>query len=100
MTRFRLSALAKNDLAEIWTFIAADNPAAADRQSGAFFDRFHMLAANPEMGESHPELGVELRLFSVGNYVIAFRRMAGGVEIARVVSGYRDLPALLEGEST
>ena len=98
MTRFRLSALAKNDLAEVRAFIAADNPAAADRQTGAFFDRFHMLARNPEMGESRPDLGVDLRIFSVGNYVIVFRQMAGGVEIARVVSGYRDLPLLLEGE--
>ncbi|MDY0166101.1 MAG: type II toxin-antitoxin system RelE/ParE family toxin [Thermoguttaceae bacterium] len=85
-------------MAEIRAFIAADNPAAADRQTAAFFDRFHMLARSPEMGEARPDLGAELRVFSVGSYVIVFRQMAGGVEIARVVSGYRDLPPLLEGE--
>ena len=56
MTRFRLSALAKCDLAEICAFIAADNLTAADRQTEAFFDQFHMLVGNPEMGESRPDM--------------------------------------------
>lgn len=97
MTCFRVSSLAMDDLVDIRTYIAKDNPPAGDRQIGAFFDRFHMLACNPDMGEVRPELGLGLRIFSVGNYVIVFRRMAGGVEIARVVSGYRDLLALFEG---
>lgn len=96
MTRFRLSSLAKDDLADIEGYVAENNPPAAERLIGSFFKRFHLLARNPEMGEARPDLGHELRIFSVGNYVIVFRHVVGGVEIARVISGYRDLPSLFE----
>ena len=33
-------------------------------------------------------------MFTVGNYVISYRPIEQGVEIARVVSGFRDLEAL------
>jgi toxin ParE1/3/4 len=94
MRRFRLSQFAKSDLADIRHYIRQDKPAAADRQISAFFRRFQMLAGNPELGQRRPELGSELRTFSVGNYVIIYRASAGGAEIVRVVSGYRDIEAL------
>ncbi|MBU4272904.1 MAG: type II toxin-antitoxin system RelE/ParE family toxin [Planctomycetes bacterium] len=94
MSRFRLSSLAKSDLAEIRHHIRRDKPLAADRQIAAFFQRFRTLARNPELGQRRPEFGPDLRVFSFGNYVIVYRPFANGVEIARVVSGYRDLDAL------
>ena len=94
MSRFRLAQLARTDLAEIRHYISQDKPAATKRQISTFFDRFHTLAAHPEMGERRPELGADLRSFAVGNYVIIYRPIPRGVEIARVVSGYRDLEAL------
>lgn len=95
MSRFRIAELAKTDLAEIRAYIARDKPGAADRQIARFFERFHMLARHGEMGQRRPELGADLRSFAVGNYVIVYRLITDGVEIARVVSGYRDLEALL-----
>jgi toxin ParE1/3/4 len=96
MRRFRLSSLAKRDLAEIRHYIRRDKPTAADRQIAAFFRAFRMLAENSEMGQRRPEFGPDLRDFSVGNYAIVYRPFAGGVEIARVISGYRDFKALFE----
>jgi len=47
------------------------------------------------MGERRPEFGCgDLRAFSISNYVIFYRPTEGGVEIARVASGYRNLDAL------
>jgi len=94
MRRFRLSFLAKHDLAEIRHYIRQDKPTAADRQIVAFFRTFQTLAKNSEMGQRRPEFGLDLRTFSVGNYVIVYRPFAEGVEIVRVVSGYRDFEAL------
>ena len=94
MSRFRLAHLARTDLAEIRHFIARDKPGAADRQIAAFFEKFHALATHPEMGERRPELGENLRSFAAGTYVIVYRPISEGVEIVRVVSGYRDLDAL------
>jgi len=94
MGRFRLAHLAKADLAEIHCYIARDKPHAADRQIARFFEKFKMLAAQPMMGELRPELGPDVRSFAAGSYVIFYRPMVGGVEIARVVSGFRDIAAL------
>jgi toxin ParE1/3/4 len=94
VSRFRLADLAKSDLATIRHYIARDNPSAADRQIDRFFETFHRLGRNPGMGERRPDLGEELRTFSVGTYVIVFRPAPEGVRIVRVVSGYRDMEAL------
>ena len=56
MSRFHLSPRAKTDLAEIHRYIAQDNPAAADRFIDGFFDVFHLLARNPEIGQQRTEL--------------------------------------------
>jgi toxin ParE1/3/4 len=94
MRRYRLSNQARYDLADIRHFIARDKPLAADRQIEAFFRRFQMLAANPDLGELRPDLTENLRVFSLGNYAIFYRPMPSGIEVARVVSGYRDLGTL------
>lgn len=73
MRRFRLSPLAKSDLAEIRHYIRQDKPAAADRQIAKFFHTFHTLTRNSELGQRRPEFGLDLRTFSVGNYVIVYR---------------------------
>jgi toxin ParE1/3/4 len=90
MKRYRLSKQAQCDLADIRHFIACDKPAAADRQIEAFFRRFQMLTAHPNLGELRPDLAENLRSFSLGNYVIFYRPMINGINIVRVVSGYRD----------
>lgn len=94
MSRFRLAELAKTDLAEIRQYIARDKPGAADRQIARFFQRFVMLSRNPEMGQRRPDLGADLRALAVGNYIIIYRPASEGIEIARVVSGFRNLDAL------
>ena len=95
MSSFRLATLAKTDLAEIRSYIARDKPGAADQQITRFFENFQMLSKHPELGQRHPEFGCgDLRVFSAGSYVIFYRPVENGVEIARVVSGYRDLNVL------
>jgi len=94
MSHFRLAKLAETDLVDIRHYIAQDKPTAADRQVAVFFEKFHTLAKYPEMGQSCSEYGPGLRMFSVGNYVVIYRPIVEGIEIARVVSGHRDLTAL------
>ncbi len=94
MAKFIRSAAAEDDLIVIWGNIAQDNPKAAD----ALLDRIDVacghLAQYPEMGPARPDLAAELRYFVVGRYLILYRKMAGGVEIVRVVHGARHLPDL------
>ena len=87
---YRLSALAEQDLEEIWSYIAEDaSPTTADRLIDAIFDRFELLAEQPRMGRLRPEFGAGVRSFAVENYVIYYRH-DGDVMIARILHGRRD----------
>jgi toxin ParE1/3/4 len=96
MSRYRLAEVARDDVAEIYKRVAADNPPAAKRLLSAFFTAFRMLAKSPGIGTSRPDYrGGNMRTFSVRRYVIVFRRVDDVVEIARVLHAARDLDNLL-----
>jgi len=84
-------------LDEMWFSIAEDNPNAVDSVLDALYERFVLLAGHPLLGRTRPELAPHLRSFPVGSYVIFYRPMDDGVEIARVLHGSRDIDALFQG---
>jgi plasmid stabilization system protein ParE len=45
------------------------------------------------MGEARDDFGAQVRVFTVGAYVIFFRPKLSSVEILAVIHGARDLPA-------
>lgn len=96
MNHYRVSPEAREDLDEIWLYIAQDNPDAADKYIRVVVARFPMLASMPLMGRERAELSPRLRSFVVGLHVIFYRPFENGVEIARVLDGARDLPPLFE----
>lgn len=96
MKKIRLSALAEADLADIWFFVAQDNATAADRLIDLLYRKCRMLAGSPGLGVERPELAPAVRSFPVGNYVIFYRQTKTGIEIARVLSGRRDIPPLFK----
>jgi toxin ParE1/3/4 len=90
---YRLSALAEQDLEEIWSDVAeAASPTTVDRLIDAIIDRFGLLAEQPRMGRLRPEFGTGVRSFTVENHVIYYRH-EGDVLIARVLHGRRDQAA-------
>jgi len=91
---FILTARAEDDLLEIWAYIAADNPAAADRVLDRIEDVFGRIAAHPQLGAARPDLADGLRYSVSGNYLVLYRQVDDAVEIVRVVHGGRDLPSL------
>jgi len=91
MKRYRLDIEAKQDLASIHRYVASDNRAAADRLIDSLKQKFHLLAAQPLIGQLRPELAPDLRSFCVGNYVIFYRPGRGGIQIARVIHAARDV---------
>ncbi len=55
-------------------------------------DVFNTLERHPDVGELRSEFSIrDCRSFTFGRYVIFFRPFTGGVEIARVIHGSRDL---------
>ena len=96
MNQYRVSPEARADLDEVWLYIAHDNPDAADNYIRAIVSRLPVLASMPLTGRERPELSPGLRSFVVGHHVIFYRLFDGGIEVARVVDGARDLPPLFE----
>jgi len=96
MGRWIQSDRAKADILEIWEYIAKDSLRAADRFVDRLDQAFERLAEFPGLGRMRDELGPSLRSFPIGNYLIVYRPVKDGIEIARVLSGYRDIEALFD----
>jgi len=94
--RIRLSPLVPDDLEEIADYIAQDSPRHAARMLRLLRARMKEIAKQPEIYRLRPEIGVDARLATVGNYVILFRIRQNAVRIERVVHGSRDLLPTLE----
>lgn len=87
------SPRARLDLIDIATFVAADNPTAADRLLDRFEAVLSTLPRNPLMARARPELDADLRSFAVGNYVVFFRPTTDGIVVVRILSRYLDIAA-------
>jgi len=100
MSRYVVTIPAKQDFKEINSYIARYNSTAARRFKERIKQHCKLLADFPEMGQNRDELEPGLRSFPVENYLIFYRPIANGVEIVRVVSGYRDLEAIFSSDDT
>lgn len=94
MSQVLRSPTADRDLDEIWTYIAKDNPRAADRLIDAIVQKCQLMATQPELGELRPELAPRLRSYLIGDYVVIYRPMRDGIEIVRVIHSARDIQPL------
>jgi toxin ParE1/3/4 len=94
----KLTAPAKADLEEIWTFIAQDNIDAARRYNKKILQKCEQLAEFPRMGRERTELSPGLRGFPIDNYIMYYRETDFGIEVIRILSGFRDIPALFKIE--
>jgi toxin ParE1/3/4 len=82
---------AEADLLDIWSYIAQDSPANADRLLDRIRDTLNRLATMPFMGQARFDLVPGLRMFPVGNYLIFFRPIENGIEVIRVLHGRRNI---------
>ncbi len=90
------SPSARNDIIEIWLYIAQDDPDAADRLVATIDAKLDLLSDSPNMGKAREELAPSLRSFPCGNYLLFYRPIAQGIELVRVAHGARDIEALFE----
>ena len=99
MSDYRFTAEAADDLFEIWSFIAGDDPGAANRVEQAILDACGFLASGPHTGRFRAELTSRpLRFCPVRrfpNYIVVYDPATEPVQIIRLLHGRRDLPRLL-----
>jgi toxin ParE1/3/4 len=90
----RVAPQAKSDLDEIWYFVAIQSGSTeiAGRLIENITDRFLLLSRFPEIGRGRDEeLRPGLRSFSVGAYLIFYRKEGDEVLVLRVIHGSRDI---------
>jgi plasmid stabilization system protein ParE len=97
MRRFVLTAAAEQDLFDLWDYLAQDDFDAADRVTNEISRAIERLVEMPGMGHVRNDLADELiRFWPVRSYLIIYRPESAPLEILRIVSGYRDVAALLD----
>ena len=92
MSSYRYSTDANADIEEIALYIFDLNPVAAHHFLHALETTCELLAEHPLIGRPRPELGDNVRSFSVGNYLVFYLPAPQGIDVVRVIYGGRDLP--------
>ena len=85
---------AELDLIEILACLGGPASRTATRFSAEVDRITRLLAQFPDMGTPCEDLGVGLRRFPVGKYVLFYRPTDGGIEVARVLYGGRNFSSL------
>ncbi|GAA6616290.1 type II toxin-antitoxin system RelE/ParE family toxin [Scytonema sp. NUACC26] len=94
MKQHIISPKANQDLEEIIDYFTSRNIDAGERFIDEFNKKCRNLANFPNMGRSYADIKDYLRGVPLNGYIILYRVTDGGIEILRVVSGYRDLESL------
>jgi plasmid stabilization system protein ParE len=99
MSRYQFTPQAVSDLLEIWTFIAQDNPEAADRVEEAVFKACDLLADSPLAGSVRKDMTPSpLRFWVVhpySKYLIVYDPEKKPLQVIRILHGARNLPSIL-----
>jgi plasmid stabilization system protein ParE len=89
---------AEADLFEIWAYIAADNPDAADRLEHEILAICQKLASRPGVGHKRLDLTSRPVLFYTvrATYLIVFDPDTAPLRILRILHGARDIASELQ----
>lgn len=93
--RLEVSSFIEQDLDNIASHIAEDNPRRAVTFIQDIRAKFREIQRNPLIYQRRSDIGDEARMATVGNYALLFRIMGEVIRIERVVYGGRDLPGML-----
>jgi plasmid stabilization system protein ParE len=96
MKGFILTSKAKQDLSEVWDYIADDDMQAADRVLDALEAAMVKLAKNPGLGHWSEDLTDKRhRFFLVYSYLIVYRHETKPLQIIRVLHAARNVQSIL-----
>ncbi|MEA5502469.1 type II toxin-antitoxin system RelE/ParE family toxin [Halotia wernerae UHCC 0503] len=94
MKQHIISPEANQDLEAIIDYFTTRNIDAGERFIDEFNKKCRYLANFPNMGRSYADIKDYLRGVLLDGYIILYRVADSGIEVLRVVSGYRDLESL------
>jgi toxin ParE1/3/4 len=94
LARVSFTRHARSDLLDLWTYIASQNPAAANRTYDRIAERCHLLRDHPRLGPARPEIAEGARAIVVERWLVIYRLTEDGAQVVRIVDGARDLSKL------
>jgi toxin ParE1/3/4 len=86
------------DLDEICDYLGRYSVKAAGKLFDRIRQRAKLVASFPDTGKSYEDLIPGLRGFVVDDYIVFYIRVGDGIEVLRVISGYRDLRSVFDGD--
>ncbi|MEW6247106.1 MAG: type II toxin-antitoxin system RelE/ParE family toxin [Nitrospirota bacterium] len=95
----RLLSIAEQDLLDIVTFVAADNPPPAVALADRIENDLHRLARHPYLGKIPNDerlAALGYRVLVIENYLVFYKIKGKTLLVHRILHGTRDLPSLLE----
>ena len=96
MNRVRFTAQAREDLLDIWLYVAAHNSeTVADRVYDSVEQSCRLLAEQPRLGRARPEIQAEARSIVIERWLALYRITEDGVQIVRIIDGARDISAIV-----
>lgn len=98
---YKLSPEAQQDLLEIEAYISQDNYDAAFKVVDAIEAAFVMLVENPMLGHRRRDIKTikPVRFWTVyKHYQVVYLEGSSPLSIVRIVSGYRNVPSLIEND--
>ena len=96
MPRIASTVEAKEDLIDIWSYIARRSVVNADRFVNKIEEKVELIASMPGIGQRRDEFGPNLRSFPVGAYLVFYQPVRDGILVVRVLHGARNLPDIFE----
>jgi plasmid stabilization system protein ParE len=91
MNEYGFHPEAETDLVELWEYIAADNPDAADRVLDEIVAELEKLSVFPDSGHRRPDLTSRpLRFWTVRDYLIAYAPDERPLWVIAFLHGRRD----------
>jgi plasmid stabilization system protein ParE len=100
MSDYALTALAKTDIFDIWSYIAEHDQNAADRVEQAIYNACDFLAEGPLRGHLRPDLTPRpVRFWTLTrypNYTIVYLPETAPLQIIAVLHGKRNIPRILK----
>ncbi len=92
MALVQLARSAETDLLEAWLFIAEENPDAADHLLDAIEREASVLATQPLMGRTRPELAEGARSWPTSTpYILYYTVAMDGIVVLRILHHARDV---------
>ena len=94
MHRVEKRTPARLDLIETWGYVATEvSPEVADKLLDRIGEKLMLLAENPGMGRSRPDIMEDLRSFPVASYNVYYMPLPerAGIEAVRILHQRKDI---------